>query len=49
MTNRTEEDNAKETQKCPLLRDEKEVVIRGRQRQRDSLKLVNEKDKDEVS
>ncbi|CAH1135070.1 unnamed protein product [Ceutorhynchus assimilis] len=47
LTNRTEEENAKETQKCPLLRDEKELVIRSRQRQRDALKLVNEKEKDE--
>ncbi|KAF7279952.1 hypothetical protein GWI33_006578 [Rhynchophorus ferrugineus] len=47
LTSRTEEENPKETQKCPLLRDEKEVMIRGKQRQKDSVKLVNEKDKDE--
>ncbi|KAL1514051.1 hypothetical protein ABEB36_003374 [Hypothenemus hampei] len=45
-TNRSDEENVKETQKCPLLKNEKEVVILGRQRQRDSVKLVNEKDKE---
>ncbi|XP_066149823.1 probable E3 ubiquitin-protein ligase MGRN1 isoform X1 [Euwallacea fornicatus] len=51
LTTRSEDDMSekKETQKCPLLKDEKEVVVRSRQRQRDSVKLVNEKDKDEVS
>lgn len=48
MTNRSEDEGMKETQKCPLLRDEKEVMIRCR-RQRDSIKVVNEKEKEDVS
>lgn len=49
ITNRAEDESErKEAQKCPLLRDEKEIVIRGRQRQRDTVKHVNEKEKDEV-
>ncbi|ENN71682.1 hypothetical protein YQE_11606, partial [Dendroctonus ponderosae] len=47
MTNRSEDDSMKETQKCPLLRDEKELMIRCR-RQRDSVKVVNEKEKEDI-
>lgn len=49
ITNRAEDESErKEAQKCPLLRDEKEIVIRGRQRQRDTVKHVNEKENEVV-
>ncbi|XP_050303671.1 probable E3 ubiquitin-protein ligase MGRN1 [Anthonomus grandis grandis] len=48
LTNRSDEDGTKETQHCPLLKDQREVIVRSRQqRQKDSVKMVNERDKDE--
>ncbi|XP_060528023.1 probable E3 ubiquitin-protein ligase MGRN1 [Cylas formicarius] len=47
MSSQTDDEN-KVTQKCPLLRDGKEVIIRSKHRSRDSVKMVNETEKEEI-